>query len=88
MSADIDYRLYKKINEKPGSSIRELANEMGWSIVEVVKSVCRLEKDGWIKSERDGNLVRLTPVKWHEFLTPEEIEEVKNSYGGIQNDRT
>ena len=33
--ANIDYRLYKKINEKPGSSIRELANEMGWSIVEV-----------------------------------------------------
>lgn len=80
MSADIDYRLYKKINEKPGSSIRELSKELGWSIVEVFKSVCRLEKDGWIKSERDGNLVRLTPVK--------EIEEFKNSYGGIQNDRT
>ena len=30
MSEDIDYRLYKKINEKPGSRIRELANEMGW----------------------------------------------------------
>ena len=81
---NIDYRLYKKINEKPGSSIRELANEMGWSIVEVFKSVCRLEKDGWIKSERDGNLVRLTPVKWHEFLTPEEIEEFKNSSGDMK----
>ena len=72
--ANIDYRLYKKINEKPGSSIRELANEMGWSIVEVFKSVCRLESDNWIKSERDGNLVRITPVKWHEFLTPEESQ--------------
>jgi hypothetical protein len=40
-----------------------------------------LEKDGWIKSERDGNLVRLTPVKWHEFLTPEEIEEFKKPKG-------
>ena len=79
--ANIDYRLYKKINEKPGSSIRELANEMGWSIVEVFKSVCRLESDNWIKSERDGNLVRITPVKWHEFLTPEEIEEFKNYFG-------
>ena len=79
--ANIDYRLYKKINEKPGSSIRELANEMGWSIVEVFKSACRLERDNWIKSERDGNLVRLTPVKWHEFLTPEEIEEFKKPKG-------
>ena len=88
MSADIDYRLYNKINEKPGSSIRELANEMKWPIVEVFKSVCRLESDNWIKSERDGNLVRITPTKWHEFLTPEEIEEFKNYFGGIQNDRT
>ena len=45
MSTDIDYRLYKKINEKPGSSIRALANEMKWPIVEVFKSVCRLESD-------------------------------------------
>ena len=79
--ANIDYRLYKKINEKPGSSIRELANEMKWPIVEVFKSACRLERDNWIKSERNGNLVRLTPVKWHEFLTPEEIEEFKNYFG-------
>ena len=35
---NIDYRLYKKINEKPGSSIPELANEMRWSIVEVFKT--------------------------------------------------
>ena len=38
MSTDIDYRLYKKINEKPGSSIRALANEMKWPIVEVFKT--------------------------------------------------
>ena len=81
MSTDIDYRLYKKINEKPGSSIRALANKMKWPIFEVFKSACRLERDNWIKSERNGNLVRLTPVKWHEFLTPEEIEEFKNSFG-------
>ena len=94
MSTDIDYRLYKKINEKPGSSIRKLANEMKWPIVEVFKSACRLERDNWIKSERDGNLVRLTPVKWHEFLTPEEIEEFKNYFGSdsekpksMQNDK-
>ena len=79
--ANIDYRLYKKINEKPGSSIRELANEMKWPIVEVFKSACRLESDNWIKSERAGNLVRLAPIKWHEFLTPEEIEEFKNYFG-------
>jgi len=41
-----------------------------------------LEKDNWVridKAERDGrSVLKITSVSWHEFLTPEEIEEFKN----------
>jgi len=79
---DTDYKLYEVINRKPGSSVYELAKELGWSSGKVYGSVRRLEKDGWIrteKAERDGrSVLKIISVKWHEFLTPEEIEEFKN----------
>jgi DNA-binding MarR family transcriptional regulator len=70
------------INRKPGSSVYELAKELGWSSGKVYGSVRRLERDSWIrteKAERDGrSVLKIISVKWHEFLTPEEIEEFKN----------
>ncbi len=79
---DTDYELYRVINRKPGASIYELAKELGWSSGKVYGSVRRLEKDNWIrteKAERAGRFVlRVSPVEWHEFLTPGEIEEFKN----------
>ena len=79
---DTDYKLYEVINKKPGSSIYELAKTLGWSSGKVYGSVRRLERDGWIrirKAERDGrSVLKIISVKWHEFLTPEEIEEFKN----------
>ena len=36
---DTDYELYKVINKKPGSSIYELAKELGWSSGTVYGSV-------------------------------------------------
>lgn len=79
---DTDYELYRGINKKPGASIYELAKELGWSSGKVYGSVRRLEKDKWIqteKAERDGrSVLKIKPVEWFEFLTPEEIEEFKN----------
>jgi hypothetical protein len=41
-----------------------------------------MEKDSWIrteKAEKDGRFVlKVKPFEWFEFLTPEEIEEIKN----------
>lgn len=80
--SDTDYRLYEVINKKPGSSAYDLAKELGWSSGKVYGSVRRLEKDNWVrieKAERDGrSVLKITSVSWHEFLTPEEIEEFKN----------
>lgn len=80
--SDTDYRLYEVINKKPGSSAYDLAKELGWSSGKVHGSVRRLEKDNWVrieKAERDGrSVLKIMSVKWHEFLTPEEIEEFKN----------
>jgi len=79
---DTDYELYRVINKKPGSSIYELAKELVWSSGKVYGSVRRLEKDGWIrteKAERDGrSVLKVKSVEWVEFLTPEEINEFKN----------
>ena len=76
---DTDYELYRVINRKPGASVYELAKELGWSSGKVYGSVRRLEKDSWIrteKAERDGrSVLKVKPVEWFEFLTPEEIEE-------------
>lgn len=81
-TSDTDYRLYEAINKKPGSSVYELAKELTWSSGKVYGSVRRLEKDNWVrieKAERDGrSVLKIMSVKWHEFLTPEEIEEFKN----------
>ena len=80
--SDTDYRLYEVINKKPGSSAYDLAKELGWSSGKVYGSARRLEKDNWVridKAERDGrSVLKITSVSWHEFLTPEEIEEFKN----------
>ena len=79
---DTDYELYRVINRKPGASVYELAKELGWSSGKVYGSVRRLEKDSWIrteKAERDGrSVLKVKPVEWFEFLTPEEVEEFKN----------
>ncbi len=79
---DTDYELYRVINRMPGSSIYELAKELGWSSGKVYGSVRRLERDHWIrteKAERCGrSVLKVKPVEWFEFLTPEEIEEFKN----------
>jgi DNA-binding Lrp family transcriptional regulator len=79
---DTDYELYRVINRKPGASIYELAKVLGWSSGKVYGSVRRLEKDSLIrtkKAERDGrSVLKVIPVEWFEFLTPEEIEEFKN----------
>ena len=79
---DTDYELYKMINRKPGTSVYELAKKLGWSSGKVYGSVRRLEKDSLIrteKAERDGrSVLKVKPVEWFEFLTPEEVEEFKN----------
>ena len=79
---DTDYELYRVINKKPAASVYELAKELGWSSGKVYGSVRRLEKDSWIrteKAERDGrSVLKVKPVEWFEFLTPEEVEEFKN----------
>jgi DNA-binding MarR family transcriptional regulator len=81
-TSDTDYKLYEVINKKPGSSVYELAKELAWSSGKVYGSVRRLEKDNWVrieKAERDGrSVLKIMSVSWHEFLTPEEIEEFKN----------
>jgi len=78
---DTDYKLYEVINKKPGSSVYELAKELGWSSGKVYGSVRRLEKDSWIrteKAERDGrSVLKIIALKWHEYLTTEELEEFK-----------
>jgi|SRR5271157_4264767 len=79
---DTDYELYKVIDRKPGTSIYDLAKEMNWSSGKVYGSVRRLERDGWVrteKAERAGRAVlKVSPVEWYEFLTTQEIEEFKN----------
>jgi predicted transcriptional regulator len=79
---DTDYELYRAINRTPGASIYELAKELSWSSGKVYGSVRRLERNNWVrteKAERHGrSVLKVKPVEWFEFLTPEEIEEFKN----------
>lgn len=75
---DADYKLYEVICKKPGSGVYDLAKELGWSSDKAYGSLRRLVKDGWVMAVRDGrSMLKIVPVKWHEFLTPEEIEEFK-----------
>ena len=77
MSADIDYRLYKKINEGcpaiSGSVLPDHAKHTtGYGFMSI-------------------NTLRERPIPpypkgWG--LLGQLVEEFKNSYGGIQNDRT
>ena len=75
---DTDYKLYGVICKKPGLGVYELAKELGWSSDKAYGSIRRLVRDGWVMAVRDGrSALKIMPVKWHEFLTPEEIEEFK-----------
>jgi DNA-binding MarR family transcriptional regulator len=79
---DTDYELYRVINKVPGFSAYELAKETGWSIGKVYGSIRRLERDGLVHTEkniRDGRTVlKITPVKWYDLLTPEQLKEFDN----------
>lgn len=84
-SAEFDYKLYGVICKKPGSGVYELAKELGWSSDKVYGSIRHLVRDGWIMAVRDGrSALKIVPVKWHEFLTPEEIEEFKKGDLGVE----
>ena len=73
-----DYKLYGVICKKPGSGVYELAKVLGWSSDKVYRSIRHLTRDGWIMAVRDGrSALKIMPVKWSDFLTPEEIEEFK-----------
>lgn len=79
---DTDYELYNVIDKSPECSIYELAKKTGWSSGKVYASVRRLERDGWVRTEkcqRDGRTVsKVKAVDWPEFFTHEELEEFKN----------
>ena len=82
---DTDYKLYGVICKKPGLGVYELAKELGWSSDKVYGSIRHLVRDGWIMAVRDGrSALKIMPVKWHEFLTPEEIEEFKKGDLGVE----
>jgi len=76
--ADTDYELYRVINQQPANSIYELAKITGWSTGKVRGSVMRLERDGYVCTERsirNGKAVlRVSPVGWTEFFTEAELE--------------
>ena len=56
----------------------DLAKEPGWSSDKVYGSLRRLARDRWVMAVRDGrSALKIMPVKWSDFLTPEEIEEFK-----------
>jgi hypothetical protein len=75
---EFDYKLYGVICKKPGSGVYELAKVLGWSSDKVYRSIRHLARDGWIMAVRDGrSALKIMPVKWSDFLTPEEIEEFK-----------
>jgi hypothetical protein len=82
---DTDYKLYGVICKKPGLGVYELAKELGWSSDKAYGSIRRLMRDGWVMAVRDGrSALKIMPVKWHEFLTPEEIEEFKKGDSGVE----
>lgn len=80
--ADTDWTMYELIDRKPGLNVYELAKLLDWSTGKAYGSVKRLEKNGLVcldRIEKDGKLVlKVKPVKWQEFFTPEELEEFKN----------
>ena len=82
---DTDYKLYGVICRKPGLGVYDLAKELGWSSDKVYGSIRRLVRDGWIMAVRDGrSALKIMPVKWSDFLTPEEIEEFKKGDLGVE----
>jgi len=82
---DTDYKLYRVICEKPGSGVYDLAKEMGWSSKDVYSSIRRLVRGGWVAAVREGQpALKIQPVKWYDFLTPEEIEEFEKGDSGVR----
>ena len=80
--ADTDWTLYQLIDKHPGESIYALSKAINWSTGKVYASVKRLAEDGMVRIEKamkDGRGVLIVkPLKWQEFFTPEELEELKN----------
>jgi len=82
---DTDYKLYGVICKKPGLGVYDLAKELGWSSDKAYGSIRRLVRDGWVMAVRDGrSALKILPVKWYDFLTPEEIEEFKKGDSGVE----
>ena len=79
---DTDWALYQLISKKPELSVYELAKESQWSTGKVYGSVKRLEKQGLVCLEktlsRGRAILRVSPIRWQEFFTPEELEEFRN----------
>ncbi len=78
---DTDLELYDKIEAIPGNSIYQLAKEMGWTTGKTYTAARRLERAGMVhveKAEKNGRAVLIVkPKAWHEYFTPEELEEFK-----------
>ena len=82
---DTDYKLYGVICKKPGLGVYDLAKELGWSSDKMYGSLRRLARDRWVMAVRDGrSALKIMPVKWSDFLTPEEIEEFKKGDSGVE----
>jgi predicted transcriptional regulator len=78
---DTDLELYDKIEKIPGNSIYHLAKVMDWTRGKTYTAARRLEKAGMVhieKAEKNGRAVLIVkPKAWHEYFTPEELEEFK-----------
>lgn len=78
---DTDLELYDKIEEMPGENIYKLSKAMNWTPGKTYTAARRLEKAGMVhieKAERGGRAVLIIrPKAWHEYFTPEELEEFK-----------
>ncbi|MGV8175541.1 MAG: helix-turn-helix domain-containing protein [Methanothrix sp.] len=81
LAEDVDWKLYKWIENHPGQNIYALAKSLGWSHGKVYSSVKRLEADGLVKVEkviingRSASIV--TYRRLQEFFASEEIEEMQ-----------
>jgi predicted transcriptional regulator len=78
---DTDLELYDVIDKRPGVGVYVLAKAMRWSTGKTYASVRRLEKAGLVHVEKalkgGRNVLKVKPVEWQEFFTPEELEEMR-----------